>query len=110
MGSLLAGRVAIVNFCTSNLHKAVVTAVRYSAVRKQFGPTAGAELPVIEYQLQVCYFSSPCSTRAEVFFPWCCLAMEAVPLFVFCFRFYCLWRPGDEGVHGFHHSAISGRR
>jgi len=45
--------VAIVNFCTSNLHKAIITAIRYSAVRKQFGPTNGAELPVLEYQLQV---------------------------------------------------------
>ncbi|XP_059473398.1 peroxisomal acyl-coenzyme A oxidase 3-like [Neocloeon triangulifer] len=52
LGSLIAGRVAIVNFCTSNLHKAIVTAIRYSAVRKQFGPTNEAELPVIEYQLQ----------------------------------------------------------
>lgn len=53
LGSLLAGRVAIVSFCTSNLLKAVVVAVRYSGVRKQFGPVNGPELPVIEYQLQV---------------------------------------------------------
>jgi len=26
---------------------------RYSAVRKQFGPTPDEEIPVIEYQLQV---------------------------------------------------------
>jgi len=32
--------------------KAIAIAVRYSAVRKQFGPT-NDELPVIEYQLQV---------------------------------------------------------
>ncbi|XP_065345183.1 peroxisomal acyl-coenzyme A oxidase 3-like [Cloeon dipterum] len=52
LGSLVAGRVAIVNFCNSNLQKAIVSAVRYSAARKQFGPTNEAELPVIEYQLQ----------------------------------------------------------
>ena len=28
---------------------------RYSAVRRQFGPTPHEELPVLEYQLQVCY-------------------------------------------------------
>jgi len=28
---------------------------RYSSVRKQFGPTADEEIPVIEYQLQVSY-------------------------------------------------------
>ena len=27
---------------------------RYSAVRKQFGPSPDIELPVIDYQLQVC--------------------------------------------------------
>ncbi|KAF4530544.1 hypothetical protein B566_EDAN016997 [Ephemera danica] len=52
LGSLLAGRVAIVSFCVSNMLKAVVIAVRYSAVRRQFGPMHGPELPVIEYQLQ----------------------------------------------------------
>ena len=26
---------------------------RYSAIRKQFGPTPDEEIPVIEYQLQV---------------------------------------------------------
>ena len=31
---------------------AVVTAVRYSAVRRQFGPSPNQELPVLSYQLQ----------------------------------------------------------
>ena len=36
-----------------NLHLATVIAVRYSAVRKQFGPNSQSEeLAVIEYQMQ----------------------------------------------------------
>ena len=27
---------------------------RYSAVRKQFGPPGKGEIPVLEYQMQVC--------------------------------------------------------
>ena len=52
LGSLVAGRMAIVNICTGNLVKAISIAIRYSSVRKQFGPDED-ELPVIEYQLQV---------------------------------------------------------
>lgn len=53
LGSLSNGRVAIVSMATSNLMKAVTIAVRYSAVRRQFGPeNSNVELPVIEYQLQ----------------------------------------------------------
>jgi hypothetical protein len=38
---------------TANLIKAVVIAVRYSGVRRQFGPeNSTEELPVLEYQLQ----------------------------------------------------------
>jgi len=33
-------------------------ATRYCAVRKQFGPTEDSELPVIEYQSQVCIYNS----------------------------------------------------
>ncbi|XP_047110205.1 peroxisomal acyl-coenzyme A oxidase 3-like isoform X1 [Schistocerca piceifrons] len=40
------------NLSAALLAKAVTIAVRYSAVRKQFGPTPNQELPVIEYQLQ----------------------------------------------------------
>lgn len=32
---------------------ALTIAIRYCAVRKQFGPTEDNELPVIEYQTQV---------------------------------------------------------
>jgi acyl-CoA oxidase len=37
--------------CVANLCKAVPIAIRYSAVRRQFGNN-GQELPVIEYQMQ----------------------------------------------------------
>lgn len=36
-----------------NLKLCLPIAVRYSAVRRQFGPENGEEIPVIEYQLQV---------------------------------------------------------
>lgn len=52
LGSLSMGRVAIVGICTTNLIKAMVISIRYSAVRRQFGPENEEELPVIEYQLQ----------------------------------------------------------
>ncbi|RZF34333.1 hypothetical protein LSTR_LSTR008872 [Laodelphax striatellus] len=54
LGMLSAGRVSIVTICVTYLTNAVVIATRYSAVRKQFGPTDQPEdeLPVIEYQLQ----------------------------------------------------------
>ncbi len=50
-----AGRVGIASMATANLIKAITVGIRYSAVRRQFGPEDGSneELPVIEYQLQV---------------------------------------------------------
>ena len=33
---------------------------RYSAVRKQFGPPGKGEIPVLEYQMQVCEASALC--------------------------------------------------
>jgi acyl-CoA oxidase len=44
--------VGIINMANGNLHMAVVIAVRYSAVRRQFGPAGGEELAVLEYQTQ----------------------------------------------------------
>ncbi|XP_059045265.1 peroxisomal acyl-coenzyme A oxidase 3 [Achroia grisella] len=53
MGILSGGRVHITGIITTYLQKAIVIAVRYSCVRKQFGPdNSTEELPVIEYQQQ----------------------------------------------------------
>ncbi|XP_069180190.1 peroxisomal acyl-coenzyme A oxidase 3-like [Procambarus clarkii] len=51
LGNLSEGRIAIIGFGVVHLKKALTIAVRYSAVRKQFGP-GEEELPVIEYPLQ----------------------------------------------------------
>lgn len=53
LGSLSVGRLSIVNICVAYITKAVPIAIRYTAVRKQFGPPNGEELPVLEYQLVV---------------------------------------------------------
>ncbi|KAK5644684.1 hypothetical protein RI129_005984 [Pyrocoelia pectoralis] len=49
--NLSAGRVGIMQECSNNLISAVTIAVRYAAVRTQFGSDNGHELPIIEYQL-----------------------------------------------------------
>lgn len=53
LGALSGGRVAITNICAEYMSLAMVIAIRYCAVRRQFGPTDDNELPVIEYQTQV---------------------------------------------------------
>ncbi|KAL4223611.1 acyl-Coenzyme A oxidase [Mactra antiquata] len=52
LGALSGGRVGITGMVTCNLKKAICIAIRYSGVRKQFGPSDGVEIPVLEYQLQ----------------------------------------------------------
>lgn len=52
LGILSLGRVSIILQCYANLQTAITISVRYSCVRKQFGPTDDAEWPVIEYQTQ----------------------------------------------------------
>lgn len=56
LGNLSAGRVGIVNMCAANMITTLPIAIRYSAVRRQFGADgsnkATRELPVIEYQMQ----------------------------------------------------------
>lgn len=53
LGALSGGRVAVTNICSEYMALAMVIAIRYCAVRKQFGPTENNELSVIEYQTQV---------------------------------------------------------
>ena len=53
LGALSTGRVSITMICSMYLTLATVIALRYTAVRKQFGPTPQKEWPVIEYQVQV---------------------------------------------------------
>lgn len=52
--SFSAGRIGIMQESVNTLAKASVIAVRYAAVRKQFGPERnGEDIPIIEYQLHV---------------------------------------------------------
>lgn len=53
LGTLLVGRLMVIESCIGLLTNAITIAIRYSAVRKQFGPTDNEELSVIEYPLQV---------------------------------------------------------
>ncbi|KYN35239.1 Peroxisomal acyl-coenzyme A oxidase 3 [Trachymyrmex septentrionalis] len=52
LGALSGGRVTITGICYQYMAIALTIAIRYCAVRKQFGPTEDNELPVIEYQTQ----------------------------------------------------------
>ena len=55
LANLSFGRMGIMNMTNQNLHLAITIAVRYSAVRKQFGgKEPHGELAVIEYQTQQC--------------------------------------------------------
>ncbi|CAF1444008.1 unnamed protein product [Adineta steineri] len=52
LGALSSGRVGISSLAIGLLIKCITIAVRYSCVRKQFGPSPGIEIPIIEYQTQ----------------------------------------------------------
>ena len=52
LGILSLGRVSIVLQCCANLQTAITISVRYSCIRKQFGPNDDTEWPVLEYQTQ----------------------------------------------------------
>lgn len=53
--SFSAGRLGIMQESSNTLSHAVVIAVRYAALRKQFGSEInGPEIPILEYQLHVC--------------------------------------------------------
>jgi acyl-CoA oxidase len=53
LGALSNGRVGLTFYATCFMVQALTIAVRYAAVRKQFGPKPGEEQAIIEYQLHV---------------------------------------------------------
>nr|CAD7412290.1 unnamed protein product [Timema poppensis] len=66
--NLSAGRVGIMQESVATLASAITIAVRYSAVRRQFGPDPdGEELPIIEYEMQQWrlfpYVAAACALR-----------------------------------------------
>ncbi|XP_043479794.1 peroxisomal acyl-coenzyme A oxidase 3-like isoform X2 [Leptopilina heterotoma] len=76
VGVLSGGRLNITAMSLNYLTLAVVIAIRYSAVRKQFEPSPEEEWPVIEYQVQQCkLFPHLATTYAITLFSQHCLAL-----------------------------------
>lgn len=58
--SFSAGRIGIMQESSNTLADSIVIAVRYAALRKQFGQDInGPEMPIIEYQLHVSFNRNP---------------------------------------------------
>ncbi len=53
LGALSNGRVGLTHYGSCFMNRALTIAIRYGAVRKQFGPTSDEEIPIIEYQAHV---------------------------------------------------------
>lgn len=53
LGTLSNGRVMITAMCEAYCTKALTIALRYAAIRQQFGPTENSEVSLLEYQTHV---------------------------------------------------------
>ncbi|OMJ92024.1 hypothetical protein SteCoe_5344 [Stentor coeruleus] len=51
LSCLIRGRTACVNSSEGNLKNALTSAVRWAAIRKQFGPNPNKEVPILDYLL-----------------------------------------------------------
>lgn len=49
LSSLIRGRTACISSSHANLNNALTTAIRWTAIRKQFGPNTNAEVPILDY-------------------------------------------------------------
>ncbi|XP_063914468.1 peroxisomal acyl-coenzyme A oxidase 3-like [Zophobas morio] len=50
MGSIFVARIGVIGAMECYGTKALTIAIRYAAVRRQFGPSDGEEVPILEYQ------------------------------------------------------------